>query len=161
MEITGRIIQVLPERRGTSNRTGTEWVCGSYVLETMEQYPRKMCFEVFGSDRMQQFAIQAGETMVVSFDIDAHEYQGRWFNSIRAWKVDRNLASATGAAPAAGDVPFGAAPANVQTPFPNAQAAPAAAPQMAAPAQPAASAQPAAAPAAPFASQDDGEGLPF
>ena len=90
MEITGKIIAVLPERGGTSARTGSEWKVGSYVLETMEQYPRKMNFEVFGTDRIQQFNIQLGEVMTVSFDIDAHEYNGRWFNSIRAFKVDRN-----------------------------------------------------------------------
>ena len=91
MEITGKIIAVLPERGGTSARTGSEWKLGQYVLETLEQYPKKMVFEVFGTDRMAQFNIQLGEVLVVSFDIDAHEYQGRWFNSIRAWKVDRNL----------------------------------------------------------------------
>ena len=91
MEVTGKIIAVLPERGGTSARTGSEWKLGQYVLETMEQYPKKMAFEVFGSDRIAQFNIQVGDIMTVSFDIDAHEYQGRWFNSIRAWKVDRNL----------------------------------------------------------------------
>lgn len=126
MEITGKIIAVLPERSGVSARTGTEWRCASYVLETLEQYPRKMNFEVFGVDRIQQFNIQVGETMVVSFDIDAHEYQGRWFNSIRAWKVDRNLqAAAQPGAPVAPDAPFAAAPA-AQAPFPPASAAPAA-----------------------------------
>jgi len=90
MELTGKIIAVLPERSGTSARTGTEWKLGQYVLETMEQYPKKMVFEVFGSDRVAQFNIQVGEVMTVSFDVDAHEYQGRWYNSIRAWKVDRN-----------------------------------------------------------------------
>ena len=74
MELTGKIIAVLPERSGVSQRTGTEWRCASYVLETMEQYPRKMNFEVFGADRIQQFNIQQGETMVVSFDIDAREF---------------------------------------------------------------------------------------
>lgn len=143
MEITGKIIAVLPERSGVSARTGAEWRCASYVLETLEQYPRKMNFEVFGVDRIQQFNIQVGETMVVSFDIDAHEYQGRWFNSIRAWKVDRNLqAVAQPGAPAAPDAPFAAAPA-AQAPFPPASAAPAA---------PSASPLPAA---------DAGDDLPF
>jgi hypothetical protein len=91
MEITGKIIAVLEPRKGTSSRTGSEWICGQYVLETMDQYPRKLFCEGFGADRMQQFNIQLGEVMTVSFDIDAREYQGRWFNSIRAWKVDRNL----------------------------------------------------------------------
>ena len=98
MELTGKIIAVLPERGGTSARTGSEWKLGTYVLETMDQYPRKMCFEVFGADRIQQFNIQLGEILTVSFDIDAHEYQGRWFNGIRAFRVDRNV-SAPVAAP--------------------------------------------------------------
>lgn len=120
MEITGKIIAVLPERSGVSARTGAEWKMGSYVLETInEQYPRRMNFEVFGSDKMQQFNIQLGETMVVSFDIDAREYRRpdgtvTWFNSIRAWKVDRNLQNAAApvqAAPASADIPPFAAPA--------------------------------------------------
>jgi hypothetical protein len=93
MEIIGKIIQVMPERSGTSARTGSEWRMGSYLLETTtDRFPRKMLFEVFGSDKIQQFNIQVGEMVRVSFDIDAREYQGRWYNSIRAWNVDRNLA---------------------------------------------------------------------
>ena len=34
MEIIGKIIQVMPERSGTSARTGSEWRMGSYLLET-------------------------------------------------------------------------------------------------------------------------------
>lgn len=100
MELTGKIIAVLPERSGVSPRTGNEWKMASYVLETInEQYPRKMVFEVFGSDRIAQLNVQLGETLTVSFDIDAREYQGRWFNSIRAWKVDRNVNQAPVVAP--------------------------------------------------------------
>lgn len=91
MEITGKIIAVLPERSGTSARTGSEWRMASYVLETQEQYPRKVAFEVFGSDKIAQFAIKIEDVLTVSFDIDAREYQGKWYNSIRAWKVDRNV----------------------------------------------------------------------
>lgn len=99
MELTGKIIAVLPERSGISQRTGSEWKTQSYVLETQETYPRKMCFDIFGADKIEQFAIKIGETLTVSFDIDAREYQGRWYNSIRAWKVDRNVAPMEGAMP--------------------------------------------------------------
>ncbi|MBO5171514.1 MAG: DUF3127 domain-containing protein [Bacteroidaceae bacterium] len=127
MELIGKIIQVLPERSGTSARTGSEWRMGSYVLETTtDRFPRKMMFEVFGSDKIQQFNIQVGEMVRVSFDIDAREYQGRWYNSIRAWNVDRNLAD-----PMA-QMPMGAPDT---TPFaaPSAAPMPTAAPQEAAP----------------------------
>lgn len=121
MEITGKIIAVLPERSGVSARSGAEWRCATYVLETMEQYPRKMCFEVFGSDRIQQLNIQPGQSYTISFDIDAREYQGRWFNSIRAWKAETPAAAPVGA-PAAPEAPFANAPA---APFPPATETPA------------------------------------
>ena len=87
MEIQGKVIAVLPERSGVSARG--EWKSQTYVIETQEQYPKKMAFDVFGADRLAQFNIQSGEELLVSFDIDAHEYQGRWFNSIRAWNVTK------------------------------------------------------------------------
>ena len=102
MEITGKIIAVLPERGGVS-KTGNEWKTQEYVLETHEQYPKKICFNVFGADKIAQFNIQVGEEMTVSFDINAREYNGRWYNDIRAWKVERGVAPA----PAA---PYEAAP---------------------------------------------------
>lgn len=61
----------------------------SLLLKIDDQYPRKMCFEVFGTDKIEQFNIQMGEELTVSFDIDARQWQDRWFNSIRAWKVER------------------------------------------------------------------------
>ncbi len=102
MEITGKIIQVMPIRSGKSPRTGNDWAVQEYVLETIQdQYPRHCAFEVFGQDRIAQMNIQQGEMLTVSFDLDAREYNGRWYNSIRAWKVDRNVEGAAAAAPAA------------------------------------------------------------
>ena len=103
MEITGKIIAVLPERGGVS-KTGNEWKMQEYVLETHEQFPKKLCFNVFGADKIAQFNIQAGEEMTVSFDINAREYNGRWYNDIRAWRVER------GTAPAAAETPVINAP---------------------------------------------------
>lgn len=98
MENTGKIIAVLPERSGTS-KNGKDWKLAQYVLETQEQYPKRMLFEVFGDDKISQFAIKEGEVVTVSFDVDAREYQGRWYNTIRAWKVNRGAQEP--AAPAA------------------------------------------------------------
>ncbi|MBQ4352443.1 MAG: DUF3127 domain-containing protein [Prevotella sp.] len=89
MEIEGKIIAVLPERGGVSNRTGNAWKSQEFVIETHDQYPRKCCFRVFGEDRLKQMNIQPGEELRVSIDIDSHEYQGRWFNDISAWRVER------------------------------------------------------------------------
>ena len=91
--MTGVVIAVLPERSGTSQRG--EWKSQSFVIETQEQYPKHLCFEVFGADRIAQFNIKSGETITVQFDIDARQYQDRWFNSIKAWNVIRPGQQAT------------------------------------------------------------------
>ncbi len=147
MELQGKVIAVLPEKSGVSARG--EWKAQSYVIETHEQYPKKLCFDVFGADRIAQFNIQSGEELLVSFDLDAHEYNGRWFNSVRAWNVQRVDPNAV-AAMQGGMQPVG-------SPFPPVSAAPQAAP---APAQGATAPFPPAQPAAPTAggSADD---LPF
>lgn len=113
MEIQGKVIAVLPERSGVSARG--EWKSQTYVIETQEQYPKKMVFDVFGADRLAQFNIQSGEVINVSFDIDAHEYQGRWFNSIRAWNVTKVSQQAMASSANAAGV---ANPTNQQNLFP-------------------------------------------
>jgi len=87
MDLQGKVIAELPEKSGVSERSGKEWKTQSFVIETHEAYPHKMAFDVFGADRLERFGIQVGQEVLVSFDIDAHEYQGRWFNSIRAFDV--------------------------------------------------------------------------
>lgn len=113
MEITGKIIQILEARSGQSKSTGNSWKVQEYVIETQEQYPHRMLFSIFGEDKIQQAAINAGDEVTVSFDINCHEYNGRWFNDIRAWKVDH----VSGAAPAQPQPAFQAAPAAPVTPF--------------------------------------------
>ena len=88
MELSGKIIAVLPAQSGTS-KSGNQWMTQSYVIEVPGQYSRKCVFSVFGADRIQQFGIQMGEELTISFDIDAHEYNGKWFNEIRAYNVVR------------------------------------------------------------------------
>ena len=110
---------MLEARGGTSARTGAPWKVQSFVLEVPNgQYPRRMVFDVFGEDKIALFNIQLGQELKVSFDIDAHEYQGRWYNSIRAWKVEPPTAAAP-VAPAPG-VTADAAAAPAPQPAPQA-----------------------------------------
>lgn len=73
-----------------------------YVLETHDQYPKKVCFQLFGADRIAQAAIQPGEELTVSFDIESREYMGKWYTNINAWKVERPTAAT--ANPASADI---------------------------------------------------------
>ncbi|MBQ6789987.1 MAG: DUF3127 domain-containing protein [Paludibacteraceae bacterium] len=117
MEVVGKIIQVLPLQEGVG-RNGNPWKVQPYVLETLDQYPRKVHFEVFGEDRIRMNPCAIDQLVTVSFDIESREFNGRWYTSIRAYRIVQ------------GDVTQGVV---------GAQAAPqpAAAPQPVAPAQPA------------------------
>ena len=88
MEIKGKIIAVMPVRTGTSQKNGEGWASQEYVIETLEQYPKRCVFNVFGKDKIKQFNIQQGGEYLVKFDINAREYNGRWYNDVRAWKVE-------------------------------------------------------------------------
>lgn len=88
MEFTGKIIAVLEARGGVSIRTGNPWKTQDYVIEeTMGQFPKRMAFNVFGEENISRFNIQVGQELTVSFDINAREYNGRWYNDIRVWNV--------------------------------------------------------------------------
>lgn len=85
MEIEGKIIKVLPLRQGTTQR-GT-WKAQSYVLETEEMYPKHVTFDVFDGEtsRIERLGLTEGKKYKIWFDIDAHEYEGRWYNQVRAY----------------------------------------------------------------------------
>ena len=89
MEVTGKIIAALEKRSGVAKASGNTWVAQEYVIEIPGTYPKRVCFEVFGEERIKEFDIKVMDTLTVSFDIDAREYNGRWYNSMRAWKVTR------------------------------------------------------------------------
>ena len=91
MEISGKIIQVLPLQEGVGKNSGNPWKVQSYVLETQEQYPRKVCFEIFGEDKIKNNLCQIDDIVTVSFDIESREFNGRWYTSIRAWKVQQGI----------------------------------------------------------------------
>lgn len=131
-DITGKIIAVLPTRSGTSAR-GTQWSSQTAVIETHEQYPKRVAFDVLGG-KITEFNLQVGEEVAVSFDINAREYNGKWWNSVNAWQVVRkgghqapmqgcyNMSPQTGAQAAQQAAMAGAPnPMNPNNPFPPAQ----------------------------------------
>jgi len=87
MEISGKIIVVQPIQTG-EGKNG-QWKKQDYVIEydPNSQYPRRMMFNLWG-EKIDQYQIQEGQQLRVSFDIDCREYQGRWYNDIRAWKIE-------------------------------------------------------------------------
>lgn len=87
MEVEGKIIEFIGETSGISNASGKPWKKREYVLETRENFPRKIAFDFFG-DRADQYPLNVGDEIRLSFDIDSHKYNNRWYTSIRGWKSE-------------------------------------------------------------------------
>ena len=133
MEITGKLIKILQEVRGESQRG--PWVRGGFVIETDGDYPRQVAFTTFGEDRLAMVAsIPMGSPVIVTFMPESREYQERWYTDLRCSRIQSYIP---------GQMP----------PQATGYAWPAAAPQqpMAAPMAPAAAPTQSMAPAAPAA----------
>ncbi len=87
MKIKGKIVVVIPAKSGTSEKG--DWQSQQYVLETQEEYPKKLLFEVFGENKIKEFDIKLNEELTVSFDPKVDEKDGRYFGKNRAFAVSR------------------------------------------------------------------------
>ena len=125
MELSGKIIQKFPLQSGESKTSGKPWQLQAYLLETQEQYARKVYFEIFGEQRIKDNPCEIDDLVTISFDIESREFNGRWYTSIRAWQIKQGIvdnnaqpaapaAAPQAAAPAARPMPPAAAP-NVET----------------------------------------------
>ena len=89
MEITGILVKQTAIREGVSKTNGNPWKIAEYLLEVPGQYQRHINFRVSDGQvgRIARFDSMIGKTVTVSFDIDAREYEGRWYNEINAWGI--------------------------------------------------------------------------
>ena len=87
MELEGKITVVMPAQSGVSQSTGNQWMSQEYVMAYYwfpnQTNPSYIVMRVFGEDRIKQFNLQPNDEVRVRFHVEAHEYQGRWFNEIR------------------------------------------------------------------------------
>jgi hypothetical protein len=144
LEINGKLIKVMEQVTGESRNGGNGWVKQEFVIETFDQYPKKICCSVWGDKTDQLRRFQPGDDVKVSINIESREYNERWYTEVRAWKLD------PAGAPSA--APFQGAPS-----YPASTPAPA--PAFSAPGQNFQQANPAAGNF--FESNDDSNDLPF
>lgn len=90
VKFTGKIIAAGQVQMGTS-QNGTPWSSQEYVIEELnQQYPSRAVIQVYGSDKLQLFGIQVGEIITANIGMKAHQSkEGRWFNQLDCWKVER------------------------------------------------------------------------
>ena len=97
VKFTGKIIAAGQVQMGTS-QNGTQWSSCEYTIEELnQQYPSRAVIQVYGSDKIQQFNIQVGEIITANIGLKAHQSkEGRWFNQLDCWKVERPSAQHQG-----------------------------------------------------------------
>lgn len=86
MELVGKIVKLLPLQTG-QGKNGP-WKKQEYVLEYGDQFPKNVCFNLWG-DKVDQFALTEGETVTVFFDVESREFNGKYYTDVKAWRVDK------------------------------------------------------------------------
>lgn len=122
LEVKGQLIQILPVQNGTS-KAGNEWSKQEFVIETSEeQFPKKVCFTLFGDKVSLLNGINNGDEIEVAFNLESREFSGKWYHNINAWKISKattgsnqNITPEFGS----GDVPPQPDSAADNEPFPN------------------------------------------
>lgn len=115
MQLKTKLIKILPLQTGTG-RNG-EWKKQDIVVETLDQYPKKICVSIWG-DKLGNVALTEQQVYLIDFDVESREYNGRWYTDVKAWRIQPENA----AAPVAndyGDMPPPPPPAsdNYEYPF--------------------------------------------
>ncbi|MBL4654774.1 MAG: DUF3127 domain-containing protein [Bacteroidia bacterium] len=85
MEITGKIIDVLDIKRGEGAKG--PWQLQEYVLETKGDYPKKVCFGVWG-DKIDQYNLKVNDEVTAHISLESREFNGKWYTSVRSWKIE-------------------------------------------------------------------------
>lgn len=87
MEVQVTITEICPVENIVSKSTGKEYHKYKFVGKTQGAYPKEICFETLGEEKMAQFNLVAGQNYIVSFDIESRRWNDKFFTSVNAWKV--------------------------------------------------------------------------
>ena len=87
LTIKGKVEKILEAESGVS-RAGKEWKKQEFVIETDEQFPKKVCFTLFNDKTSLADSLAEGKEVEVSFNLESREFNGKWYHNINAWKID-------------------------------------------------------------------------
>lgn len=93
LTLKGKLIKILNQESGVA-RSGNQWKKQEFVIETADQFPKKVCFTLFNDKVSMLAGLNPGDELEVSFDVESREYNGKYFHNLNAWKLDRSSASA-------------------------------------------------------------------
>jgi hypothetical protein len=85
--IEGRLIQILTAQEGQSTRGA--WKKQDFVIETSEQYPKKVCISCWNEKTDELSKFQLNDNLKVSVNIESREYNSKWYTDVKAWRIDQ------------------------------------------------------------------------
>lgn len=94
MQVKGTLLQVLKQESGVS-KAGKEWKKQDFVIETNEQFPKKVCFTLFGDKISLIDGITEGAEIEVFFSVESRDFNGKWYHNINAWKIESASAASS------------------------------------------------------------------
>lgn len=97
-ELTGKLIEILQPAKG-EGRNGT-WEKQPFVIETSEQYPKKICIMLWNDKAAMIRNFNVGDTLKVSVNVASREYNGNWYTDVTAWRIDKEAEEGMGLPPA-------------------------------------------------------------
>jgi hypothetical protein len=89
LEVSGKVFRILNEQKGTS-AGGKDWVKQDFVIETEDQYPKKIAITAMGDKIVPSVkGLKLGQLVTVHINIESREYQDKWFSNVNAWRIDK------------------------------------------------------------------------
>lgn len=87
MEITGKLIQKLPQQTGPGKNG--PWIKQEFIIETPDQFPRKVCIALWGDKARDLDAVSIGESLKASINVESREFNGKWYTDVKAWRIEK------------------------------------------------------------------------
>lgn len=85
MELTGIILKKLPVQSGES--ANGPWQRQEFIVQTEDQYPKTVCFSLWGKSVDDLNRYSENDRVKVFFDVSSREYNERWYTDLRAWRI--------------------------------------------------------------------------
>jgi len=91
MEVTGKIVKILPIETGQKKDGSGEWKKQLFLVDNNESYNNIHCFEIFGEEKVDNFNKfnKLNDVVKVLFNISTNEWQGKYFTSLQSWRIEK------------------------------------------------------------------------
>ena len=86
MEIVGKVVQLGTLIEGNSPRG--PWKKQELIIETQEQFPKKICLMCWGDRVNEANNFFVGQMIKAQIRIESREFNGKWYTDVTAFRFD-------------------------------------------------------------------------